>query len=570
MPTTDIEDHNDIQLADGVTAYHGSPHEFEEFDPAFIGTGEGAQAYGHGLYFAENEDVAKQYRDSLGQPTPIVGGKDLFNISPSAAYTLIAHNGDIESAIEHHRTSEYGTPKIAETLESLRGQPVELRKGGHMYEVRIDAHPEKHMLDWDKPLNEQQAYNLVRKHWEDRFGDPDIVAERIGIGEESTGRDLYEALSGGQRKQKEASKMLSDLGVRGIRYADQGSRPHGTDSKIKKDLQSARNNLEYLNKSSDPENEYLKELSKKHIAYLENILNDYASTTTHNYVIFNPKHIKTVRRYAEGGGIKAFAIGNSIPHLEQASDMIDTHDDIQLAPGVEAMDEMPDQAFTSENTSRNQIPALFNSSAFERKRGSRNLDYGGGAFDRGSEYLSQEHGVDSQVYDPFNREKEHNDFVLKGFKKEPADTATVANVLNVIAEPEARLHVIKQVHNHIKPDGKAYFTVYEGDGKEKGSGNSRMTRDGWQEYRPTHSYVEEIKQVFPDVRLSGKTIVASKKAAKAYGGALIPGPKLTEENADDFARRLIAWTFATAPLFHKASGGSVIDDPLDVISKLRR
>jgi len=248
----------------------------------------------------------------------------------------------------------------------------------------------------------------------------------------------------------------------------------------------------------------------------------------------------------------------------------DVESDIQLSPDVEAIDEMPDQAFNSAKTSRNQIPALFNSPAFERNKGSRNLDYGGGAFDKGSEYLAQEHGVDSQVYDPFNRSKEHNDFVLKGFKKEPADTATVANVLNVIAEPEARMHVIKQVHQHIKPDGKAYFTVYEGDGKDKNSGNSRMTRDGWQENRPTHSYIEEIKQVFPDVRLSGKTIIASKKPTKSYGGAIIPGPKLTEENADDFARRLIAWTFATAPLFHKASGGSVIDDPLDVLSKLRR
>jgi len=30
-----------------------------------IGTGEGAQAYGHGLYFAENEGVARSYRDAL-------------------------------------------------------------------------------------------------------------------------------------------------------------------------------------------------------------------------------------------------------------------------------------------------------------------------------------------------------------------------------------------------------------------------------------------------------------------------------------------------------------------------
>ena len=39
----------------GIRAYHGSPHDFDRFDMSKIGTGEGAQAYGHGLYFAENE-----------------------------------------------------------------------------------------------------------------------------------------------------------------------------------------------------------------------------------------------------------------------------------------------------------------------------------------------------------------------------------------------------------------------------------------------------------------------------------------------------------------------------------
>ena len=46
-------------------AYHGSPHEFEKFDSSKIGSGEGAQAYGHGLYFAENEKVAKGYQERL-------------------------------------------------------------------------------------------------------------------------------------------------------------------------------------------------------------------------------------------------------------------------------------------------------------------------------------------------------------------------------------------------------------------------------------------------------------------------------------------------------------------------
>ena len=47
--------------AKGIRAYHGSPYDFEKFDLSKIGTGEGAQAYGHGLYFAENPAVAAEY-----------------------------------------------------------------------------------------------------------------------------------------------------------------------------------------------------------------------------------------------------------------------------------------------------------------------------------------------------------------------------------------------------------------------------------------------------------------------------------------------------------------------------
>ena len=55
---------------DQITAYHGSPHDFDQFDSSKIGTGEGAQAYGHGLYFAESEPVAKGYRDKLSSVSP--------------------------------------------------------------------------------------------------------------------------------------------------------------------------------------------------------------------------------------------------------------------------------------------------------------------------------------------------------------------------------------------------------------------------------------------------------------------------------------------------------------------
>ena len=44
----------------GIKAYHSSPHDFDKFDLAKIGTGEGAQVYGHGLYFAESPAVSGQ------------------------------------------------------------------------------------------------------------------------------------------------------------------------------------------------------------------------------------------------------------------------------------------------------------------------------------------------------------------------------------------------------------------------------------------------------------------------------------------------------------------------------
>lgn len=58
-----------------IKAYHGSPHDFDRFSLDNIGTGEGAQAYGHGLYFAEREGTAKSYRDALTEPRFTFDGK---------------------------------------------------------------------------------------------------------------------------------------------------------------------------------------------------------------------------------------------------------------------------------------------------------------------------------------------------------------------------------------------------------------------------------------------------------------------------------------------------------------
>jgi len=51
----------------GIIAFHGSGADFDEFRLEMIGTGEGAQAYGYGLYFTDSEDIAKFYRESISR-----------------------------------------------------------------------------------------------------------------------------------------------------------------------------------------------------------------------------------------------------------------------------------------------------------------------------------------------------------------------------------------------------------------------------------------------------------------------------------------------------------------------
>lgn len=63
------------------TAWHGSPHQFDTFSTEHIGSGEGAQVHGWGLYFAEDQKVADRYRGNL-----VIGrGENEYSISYKGA-----------------------------------------------------------------------------------------------------------------------------------------------------------------------------------------------------------------------------------------------------------------------------------------------------------------------------------------------------------------------------------------------------------------------------------------------------------------------------------------------------
>jgi hypothetical protein len=54
-------------IGDDLLLSHGSPHDFDKFQLEKIGTGEGAQAFGYGLYFTDGSKIAESYAKKLSE-----------------------------------------------------------------------------------------------------------------------------------------------------------------------------------------------------------------------------------------------------------------------------------------------------------------------------------------------------------------------------------------------------------------------------------------------------------------------------------------------------------------------
>jgi hypothetical protein len=249
------------QVRQGIKAYHGSPHDFPpvrelempdgavvyqsmddavpegaqviaehplgRFDMSKLGTGEGAQAYGQGLYFAESEDVARGYRDQLTKPRV-----------QSAQRLLDKSGNDVDLAIENAKkeidrlksldlTPETGSSTRERLISSQEEKIAELTKlkntgqmsKGSMYKVNIDADPDE-LIDWDELIDEQPKKVMDKLQSADWWpyaeeGIYDIAGAR---GENPTGADLVRWLE--QDGQDYAAEALEDLGIKGVKYAD--------------------------------------------------------------------------------------------------------------------------------------------------------------------------------------------------------------------------------------------------------------------------------------------------------------------------------------------------------------
>lgn len=255
----------------GIRAYHGSPHDFDRFSLDAIGTGEGAQAYGHGLYFAEAEDVARGYRDALSKFNPAIDGRPIIEAYSDgslpgiiAAKIGVPRSEGISAAYIMADSVRTGRPigeilseRIARekefygysTTEEWAGKLQDIAPAstpGRLYEVNIKADPDQ-FLDWDKPLSQQSealrdrfknsaAWKALedqqKKQIEQVLSGNSIfppTPERLAKFSAPFDNEKIAALLS-QLGPEDATNALREAGIPGIRYLDGASRGAGEGS----------------------------------------------------------------------------------------------------------------------------------------------------------------------------------------------------------------------------------------------------------------------------------------------------------------------------------------------------
>lgn len=256
-----------IQPPQGIRAYHGSPHDFDRFDITKIGTGEGAQVYGHGLYFAENETVARGYKEALSRDKnrAVAGAPELQlpswvanSIEQGRPVTDLRNEflGRIQGMRDQLATGTANQPWLIESnitgLENIiKGLDrvsagAKLTPPGRMYEVNINANPNQ-FLDWDKPIKPDMAHQLgdaftgmMGSHY-DELSDLLRNSANSGMKGQDAHRWIANTLDKGfvpegafkdpaGKAARHTAEYLNEAGIPGIRYLDQGSRAQGEGS----------------------------------------------------------------------------------------------------------------------------------------------------------------------------------------------------------------------------------------------------------------------------------------------------------------------------------------------------
>ena len=263
-----------------IAALHASPHSFRKFSTDFMGKGEGAQAYGWGLYFAESPKVNRSYMNQFAQDKAtwkfrevetgvievmqrsLVGSflpkdalpeakEDASDIAWSVLGDLVdAARGsmtvldivmELHDEIDTNRKYAETYPQEREKLEQLEGfmlslldhlDEIEVRTGmpsNYRVELNVEDYLDfmegGELLFWDKGYGSSTTSRigdwLLDEGKEEAYS---LFNDKDPENGYWMGGKIYRSLEDALGSPREASEFLLRHGVRGIRYADGFSR----------------------------------------------------------------------------------------------------------------------------------------------------------------------------------------------------------------------------------------------------------------------------------------------------------------------------------------------------------
>lgn len=251
---------------DDLSAWHGTANvePYQKFDYNKVGGpgGEGAQAFGYGLYFTGKKAIAKWYRDKLSSVRSelFIDGKkanfhdnDQIHMLIARAWSAIGkeigkNKNTLIKELKHNKSSAFKEwkQKFDKAIAKVQTDSVVIKTDmGKLYHVDIPEDNE--YLDWDKPFSDQNEHvksaleTLFKKYKFEKFldavkkvdGGDSKAMKNIGFSTfdyPNAAGSLYNRLAEviSERGSTNAPKVVSDelraLGVPGIKYNGDGSK----------------------------------------------------------------------------------------------------------------------------------------------------------------------------------------------------------------------------------------------------------------------------------------------------------------------------------------------------------
>lgn len=283
------------------TVYHSSGASFDRFDHSFMGTGEGAQAYGWGTYVTEVEGIGKSYAEKAADPAK----KDYLYEELTKLKNIIRHEPNLY--IDNRSTISDLKKQIKELEEIQRNDPdfdfeiprlKEYEKEWEhiedliskvstrvLYTVEIPDDTGENYLDWDKPITKKQIKRIqdylsenYRKNKLDNFNASIAPSTAVNAEEidkwSMRGENIYKTLENLLGGDREASEALLQCGFTGIKYPAQattGGRSDGARNYVifnENDLQIT-DHTRYRTSQYTPEEQAIIERALKNGTYMK-------------------------------------------------------------------------------------------------------------------------------------------------------------------------------------------------------------------------------------------------------------------------------------------------------------